>query len=120
MEFIIDCQGFSRSLNKFTFKEVAIVACHQDTAPLVYLFEPPYFWSKLLSKYKSSNAWLSFNYHGLSWAQGDIPYEDLNAILCSVLQNASKIYVKVLEKKDVCKKIYVCGLQCSKYQDMDE
>lgn len=86
-------------MNAFTFKEIAITALEEDAVPTVYLFEPPYSWGSLPGRYKSENSWVTRNYHGIPWEAGEIPYADVQEVLRSVLEGASKIYIKGLEKK---------------------
>lgn len=105
-EYILDIQGFQRPMNQFTIKEIAILPRYEDNEPLVYLFKPPYEWDKLLSKYKSSNKWLTHNHHGLHWEVGDIPYDEIEPVLFSVLQNATKIYVKGHQKKKLLETMF--------------
>ena len=97
---IIDLQGFKRSLNKFVFKEVAVIAAEADAQPTVFLFQAPFPWTALSQEYKSSNNWLQRNYHGLSWESGHIPYEALQQTLEAVLADSATIYIKGLEKKN--------------------
>ena len=99
MEFIVDVQGFKKSINQFVFKELAIVPLQEDVQPTVYLFEPSNHWNSLTAKYKSENAWLTRHYHGLEWFSGDIPYDELRLIIRDTLRSASALYVKGLEKK---------------------
>ena len=99
MKYIVDVQGFIRPMNVFTFKEVAITALEEDAVPFVYFFKPPYEWNSLSNKYKCANDWLTRNFHGLFWADGEIIYSDVKEVLQSVLKDATKVYVKGLEKK---------------------
>ena len=99
MEYIVDVQGFKRPLNAFTFKEIAITALVEDAVPSVYLFEPPYQWTSLPVNFQCQNSWLTRNYHGMAWEVGEIPYADVQEVMQRQLRNASKVYVKGLEKK---------------------
>lgn len=99
MEFVIDVQGFKTDFNEFVFKELAIIPLGEDVQPIIYLFKPPHDWSFLQPRYKCENSWLTNNYHGIEWQDGDIPYEELEEILRSATRNASKIWVKGLEKQ---------------------
>lgn len=99
MEFVIDIQGFKKTYNEFVFKELAVVPLGEDVQPVVYLFEPPHAWNCLAPRYKCENFWLTRNYHGISWQEGEIPYQELEEILKSSTRGASKIYVKGLEKQ---------------------
>lgn len=99
MEFVVDFQGFKSFNDRFVFKEVAVIALEEDVAPSVYLFKQPYPWRYLTEKYKSDNRWLEYNYLGISWTSGDIPYHELPDSLQSKLAKAVKIFVKGAEKK---------------------
>lgn len=99
MEFIVDVQGFKRPHNEFVFKELAILPLQSDAQPLVFLFEPPCPWNSLPGRYKSENLWLTYNYHGIDWTAGDVPYDELRSTLQGILLGAKAIYVKGLEKK---------------------
>ena len=99
MEFIIDVQGFKRFYNDFVFKELAIVRLGEDAQPAVFLFAPPQDWNSLSPRYKCENSWLTKNYHGINWQEGEIPYEDFDEILKSTTRGANKVYVKGLEKQ---------------------
>lgn len=107
MEYIVDVQGFKRSLNTFVFKEVAIISVEHDAVPTVYIFKPPYRWNCLLPEQKSSNRWLENNFHGILWDFGEIPYEKLEDTLEEALKDAKKIYVKGIEKKKWLKEVLI-------------
>lgn len=98
MEYIVDVQGFKKQYNQFVVKELAIIPLEEDALPIVYLFESPHDWNLLDSRYKCENSWLTKNYHGISWQEGDVPYRDFEEILKASVRCASKIYVKGLEK----------------------
>ena len=100
LHFIIDCQGYTDSLNKFIFKEVAVLACEANAQPLVFLFKPPYPWIDIQQERKSCNYWLERNYHGLCWDSGHIPYEALQQTLEKALSGTPFIHVKGLQKKN--------------------
>lgn len=109
MTYIVDLQGFRKSMNEFVLKEISIIDANSndedddddnDTAqPLTLLFKSPCDWQSLPSKYKSVNSWLQRNFHGLLWNSGDIPYESAGTIIRAILHSARIIYVKGLEKK---------------------
>ncbi|XP_043485172.1 epsin-2-like [Leptopilina heterotoma] len=89
MAYVVDIQCFKRPYNEFVIKELAILPLQQDAHPLVYLFEPPYAWSRLPARYKCENRWLTNNYHGIDWAAGDVCYEELQPIIKEVLIGSS-------------------------------
>lgn len=105
MQYIVDIQGFKRPSNNFTFKEIAIIAIEEEAVPAVYLFEPPYNWSSLPRKHKSQNTWTTFNYHGIPWEGGEIPYSEVQKVLRCALRNATKIYTEEEEKKQWLEKL---------------
>lgn len=98
MEYIVDVQGFKTAYNGFVVKELAVVSLGEDVQPIVYLFEPPHDWNFLAARYKSENSWLTRNYHGLDWRDGEVPYDEFENILKSSVRSANKVYVKGLEK----------------------
>lgn len=110
MEFIVDVQGFKKPNNDFVFKELAILPLQLDAQPLVFLFEPPCAWNTLPGRYKSENRWLTHNYHGIDWAAGDVPYDEVPSLLQGILRGASAIYAKGLEKKTWLEK-YVLNVE---------
>lgn len=99
MELVIDVQGFKKAHNEFIFKELAIVPVGEDVQPTVHLFEPPHDWNFLERRYKCENSWLTKNYHGIAWEDGDIPYEELGGILQSCTKGVGKVYVKGIDKQ---------------------
>lgn len=105
MEFVIDVQGFKRVYNDFVFKELAIVPLGDDVQPMVYLFAPPHDWNFLPPRYKFENTWLTKNFHGLHWQEGEIPYEELEEILKACTRGAGQVWVKGLEKQRWLKNI---------------
>lgn len=113
MEFVIDVLGFKKPYDEIILKEVAIVAIQEDTAPTVFMFKSPIDWNYLPPQYKSENLWLKMNYHGIPWHSGEIPYEDMEETVALHLKDASKIYVKGLEKMKWLKKILtnMCNIE---------
>lgn len=98
MEYVVDVQGFKRIYNTFVVKELAVARLGEDVQPTVYLFQPPHDWHLLSARYKCENSWLTRNYHGMNWQDGEIPYEEFEDILKSSVRGAKKIYVKGLDK----------------------
>ena len=86
MEYIVDVQGFKRAYNEFVLTELAIISLLEEAQPTVYLFESPHDWNFLDARYKCHNKWLTKNYHGINWQDGEIPYKDLEDILKSSLR----------------------------------
>lgn len=105
IQYVVDVQGFRRSSNIFIAKELAIIPVQDNATPMVYNFQPPCPWSKLLAEEREVNTWLERNFHGIPWTSGTIPYTDLIRIMRSNLNNAWKIYVKGLEKANWLREI---------------
>ena len=107
MDYIVDAQGFKRPFNEFVFKELAMLPLQEDAQSLVFLFQPPCSWSSLLARYRSENQWLIYNYHGINWTAGDIPYKEVRTILREILANARTIYVEVCNVENYVKFFYL-------------
>lgn len=104
MDYIVDLQGFKRPINEFVLKEISFLEVQGDGPPLTLFFDSPSAWKSLPVKYKAMNLWLTRNYHGMSWEDGEIPYEAAETIIGAILQRARKVYVKGLEKTQWMKK----------------
>ena len=106
MEYIVDIQGFRLPINEFIIKELAILPVNdnnESARPFNFLFQPPCEWTSISSKYRNINRWLENNLHGITWTSGNVPYTLLKIILTKIFKNATKIYVKGLEKKNFLK-----------------
>ena len=88
MEYVIDVQGFKRDYNEFVFKELAAIPLREDVRPTVYLFSSLQDWNFSAPRYKCENSWLTRNYHGINWQDGEIPYEEFEEILKSSVRGA--------------------------------
>lgn len=101
MEWVVDVQGFKKPINEFVLKEFAVIPVHdKKLQPLAFIFQPPCTWDSLPVKYQRINAWLTRNFHGLSWDSGDLPYDAAKEIIRNILLHACTIYVKGVEKKE--------------------
>ena len=103
MEYIVDMQGFKQSTNDYVLKELAILPLEKDSEPLVFLFQEPYNWRRLIDRHKSKNAWLERHYHGLSWKSDEIPYVNIGEILRECLHDATKVFVRGRIRKELLK-----------------
>lgn len=120
MEWVVDLQGFKKPINEFILKEFAIVPVHEKTMqPLAFIFKPPCTWGSLPAKYRCSNAWLTRNFHGLSWDSGDIPYEAMTEIISNMLMHARIIYVKGTEKKEWLANFFGESTRIVNLEDLD-
>ncbi|XP_043284952.1 uncharacterized protein [Venturia canescens] len=97
MEYLVDVQGFQ--YHNFIVKELAVAPLNSPDYPLVFLFQPPTPWSEIPARYKGVNLWLERNYHRLRWSAGDVPYDEVENVLRSVLRDASTVYVKGEQKQ---------------------
>ena len=99
--FVVDFQGFKQqhSVNRFIFKEVAIISLEEDSIPTVFHFQSPTRWLDLSEEDKCCNRWLELNYHGIRYSSGHIAYTRLEETLNFALKDAAKILVKGVEKK---------------------
>lgn len=105
MNYYIDIQGFRDDANNFIVKELGI-SHENEFRPMHYIFEEPCPHWEYSLKTRITNRYLSNHLHGLPWHFGDVPYNKLKDILSSL--EASRIYVKGLEKKRVIEKYVDC------------
>ena len=103
MEYAFDMQGFLQPGNDFVVKELAIVSLNDESDPKVFLFQEPFPWQRLTSKYRKINQSLEFN-HGLSWNSGKIQYSEISNVLREYLSDAKRVYVKGKLKKNWLKR----------------
>lgn len=97
MTLVVDVQGFKTYENQFIFKEIAFTSCSVDLVES-YLLQPPFSWSQLPARYKSTNSWLIRNFHGLPWDSGTVSYGFLHDEIEKKLNQAHTVYVKGSEK----------------------
>src|SRR5436190_22075100 len=92
MDIVVDIQGFRGAEMKFIPKEVAVVAI--DT-PLVrhWIIRPPYPFNRLSKAAKRENSWLTWNYHGIDWFDGEDEPECFTSQLREITRSANNIYV---------------------------
>lgn len=96
MELIVDFQGFKDPANNFIVKEFAVTS--SDGQLLQHWFvRSPYSFSNLDLKTTRQCNWLTRNYHGIKWQDGDITIQSLHRQLLPILKD-SIVYVKGLEK----------------------
>ena len=70
MDIVIDIQGFRDSEGKFIPKEIAVVAL--DAAIIGHWITlPPCSFEELPESSRRENNWLSQNYHGIEWFDGE-------------------------------------------------
>lgn len=101
---IVDFQGFKYENNEFVFKELCV---YEKGRIHHYLFKPPKCYSFLTSVEQQRMEWLKNNFHGLTWREGDVPYQCLRPILITHCTGES-ILVKGTEKVKILQSILGC------------
>ena len=100
MDLVIDIQCNKDHKNTISPKEVALVALKEDyIAHWIIVGSVPL--KKLPGSVKRKNNWLTQNYHGLEFTDGDVTQKVLYKSLRSILKNAQKIYVRGEEKQKI-------------------
>uniref|UniRef100_A0A1B0B254 Uncharacterized protein n=1 Tax=Glossina palpalis gambiensis TaxID=67801 RepID=A0A1B0B254_9MUSC len=95
---IINAHGFY-SANKFILKEVCI--SDFDSQIKNFIIQPPFKYSKLMTKDRITNNWLYKHFHGLQWDDGNSTLTDVKEYLKSSIEKHTQnptVYVKGLEK----------------------
>lgn len=95
MELIIDVQGFQS--DGFIVKELAATYMEEDHKE-VLLFKAPFPWNSLLQQNKTTCNWLTRNYHGIEWEDGEIDYDQIKEELVDIVARATVVYIKGLQK----------------------
>lgn len=90
----VDVQGFKGSHNRFICKEFCLV---DGTDIYNEIIQSPFPATRLSTHLRKQAKWLTQNFHGLSYEDGDIHIIDLTQIIFPKLQN-KKILVKGDEK----------------------
>lgn len=96
---IVDIQCFTDNKRSYILKEVCVLELDTGVLRIHHVALPPYNKSMLTPKRVKGNKWLTRNFHGLTWDQGDISYYDLHCKLTTCISLRSTVYVKGLEKK---------------------
>lgn len=97
MDIVIDIQGFRDADEKFLPKEVAVVAID---APIVdhWIMMPPHPFGELPEKVRRQNTWLTRNYHGIEWFDGETNPKYFTLHLREIIRHSRHIYVRGSEK----------------------
>lgn len=105
----VDIQGFKHKNNKFMLKEVYI---HTELDNVNYhaLIDSPHSFCQLSKKDQRQVTWLTKNFHGIGWNDGDISFiQFLNDV--SFFLRGKTIMCKGFEKmqwlKDIFKEIHI-------------
>ena len=97
MDIVIEIQGFRDISEKFMPKEVAVVAIHN---PFVghWIIIPPHPFDELPEKSKRENNWVTRNYHGIEWFDGETHQKCFMLHLREITRHAYRIYTRGYEK----------------------
>jgi len=97
MDIVIDIQGFRNADEKFIPKEVAVVAIN---ATIIghWIMMPPCPFSDLSERVRRENNWLSRNYHGIEWFDGEGNLKYFTLQLREITRQARYIYTRGQEK----------------------
>ncbi|KYN17798.1 hypothetical protein ALC57_09902, partial [Trachymyrmex cornetzi] len=71
IDIVIDIQGFRDVEDNFIPKEVAVLAINA-TITEHWIMRPPYPFGELPKRARRENNWLTRNYHGIEWFDGDV------------------------------------------------
>lgn len=96
--FIVDIQGFVDCENQFLPKEVAVVSLREGHIAH-WVIAPPCEFSELPYPTQKQNNWLTVNFHGIEWYDGEISSIQLKKHIREIAQVADHIYVRGREKK---------------------
>ncbi|XP_072756960.1 uncharacterized protein [Anoplolepis gracilipes] len=104
MDIVIDIQGFRDVNDKFIPKEVAIVSID---VPIVghWIMMPPHPFGELSAKARRENNWLSQNYHGIEWFDGETNLKYFISHLREITRRVRYIYVRGNEKASYLRNI---------------
>ncbi|XP_072757019.1 uncharacterized protein [Anoplolepis gracilipes] len=104
MDIVIDIQGFRDVNDKFIPKEVAIVSID---APIVghWIMMPLHPFGELSAKARRENNWLSQNYHGIEWFDGETNLKYFISHLREITRRVRYIYVRSNEKASYLRNI---------------
>ncbi|XP_067210251.1 uncharacterized protein [Linepithema humile] len=97
MDIVIDIQGFCDADEKFIPKEVAVVALNSAIIGH-WIMTPPYPFDDLPEKSRRENNWLSRNYHGIEWFDGETDLKCFVIQLREITRRVRYIYSRGQEK----------------------
>lgn len=97
MDIVVDIQGFRDITGQFLPKEVVVIAIDE---PFVghWILIPPHGFSELPEKARRENNWLSRNYHGIEWFDGETNLECFTTQLREITRHVRNIYTRGNEK----------------------
>jgi len=104
MDIIVDIQGFKDVEESFFPKEVAIVSIN-NAHYAHWIIAQPCSFTELSARSKSQNNWLSKNFHGIEWFEGDTPYKNLCRHLRTIAQFTNQIFTRGKDKSTFLQRI---------------
>ena len=107
MAYVVDVLYFNQTDDGLIVKEMAVGSVNTIENPKVYLFKPPFSWSKLSKKSRRKNLFLELYHHGLEWKSGIYEFNSIISILQLHLSDATIIYVNNHEIKNAWKTLIV-------------
>lgn len=99
---LIDFQGFIGKDDSFIIKELAIID-FTSKASQNWIFQPPKFHAEN-NKVRKTNNWLTKYFHGINWEDGEVPYQNANGLISSILNEFNLVFVKGKMKQDFLRK----------------
>jgi len=96
---VIEFQAFRGNNDRFIIKELVIL----DLLTYVvypFTFEAPFSFKRLNVKAKTTNKWITNNFHHIQWYEGFISYTNLHSIMYHFCNQFTHIYTRGLEKKN--------------------
>jgi len=97
MDIVIDIQGFRDVEENFIPKEVAVLAINAAITGHWIMTSPCPF-EDLPVRAKRENNWLTRNYHGIEWFDGDVNSTNFTIHLRDITRHARYIYTRGQEK----------------------
>ncbi|KYN38447.1 hypothetical protein ALC56_07174 [Trachymyrmex septentrionalis] len=97
MDIVIDIQGFRDVEENFIPKEVAVLAINAAITGHWIMTSPCPF-EDLPVRAKRENNWLTRNYHGIEWFDGDVNPKNFTIHLRDITRHARYIYTRGQEK----------------------
>ena len=103
--YIVDIQGYTFEYldhesndykNDFIIKEVSFVSYKKTAIPTCYVIKPPNSVGEIDRKWEV--------YSGISWDDGEVPYDRLERLFEICTRNVGVIYTKGADKINIMKK----------------
>lgn len=104
MDIVIDVQCCKDNKNRVCPKEVAVAAVDQDLTAHWVVSRPCKF-EKLSQAVQSENNWLTSNYTGLTWDEGDASAKKVANSLRTICKQAKRVYVRGRWKHSIVQQI---------------